>query len=361
MQGGEQVTAIPFAYKINKAVQNIKIGDRVKKVADIHTSAGRKQIKAHGTYDIGGKSLGRFMGFEDIMTVSTHEEAIWAAPIAKNTNKVLVRGETTFAAQEDAWMELGRLGVDFEYAIIVNPDDLNTTSLACSPGYDTFDDQFHIPALSAVTAEIAAYRDAYVITEYEPSTHDIGDMDHDLNSRAIGYYLALRNATERFGIPRNVALVGSASAVPQFQLPDQTNSDPENVEGDLLVNCDVIYGFLGDDQYYMDSAVGRFVNLNVQGMSNQVVRTFMFDRFDTNVDDELLRKISRETGGRYYRARDVMTMERIYREIDDKKLTELSRAGHGKYHELAPLFILSALGLYFIEMVLKNTIFLKIP
>jgi hypothetical protein len=30
----------------------------------------------------------------------------------------------------------------------------------------------------------------------------------------------------------------------------------------------------------MDSAVGRLVNLNVQGLSNQIVRTYLYDRFD---------------------------------------------------------------------------------
>ncbi|RLF66090.1 MAG: hypothetical protein DRN57_07795 [Thermoplasmata archaeon] len=236
-----------------------------------------KEVKVFDVFDMGGTSLARFRGFEDILTVANYEEALWASAIARRTNRVLVEGPSTYGSQEEAWNELRGLGVPFEYVMVVNPLDCSVETLHGSPGYDTFDDQFHIPALSAVAGEVAAYRDAYVLTDYTPSTEEIGYMDTELNRRAIGYYEALRGAVEIHGLPSYVTLVGSASAVPQFQLPDETNADPENVEGDMLVNSDVMYGFLTDDLYYMDAAVGRLVNLNVQGMSNQIVRTFLYD------------------------------------------------------------------------------------
>ncbi len=241
------------------------------------------QVKVAGKYDMGPLSLGRFKGFDGLLTVKDHEEGLWAAPIARLTNKVLVGGPSTFGSQDEAWSELRELDVPFDYVMVVNPDDLSVQTLGSSPGYNGSDDKFHIPALSAVAGEVAAYRSAYVLTEYSPSTQEIGDMDLELNSRAIGYYLALKEASLENGIPTYVTLVGSASAVPQFQLPDQTSSDPNGVEGDFLVSSDVAYGFLGDDPYYMDSAVGRLVNLNVQGMSNQIVRTYMFDSFKDTV------------------------------------------------------------------------------
>lgn len=230
-----------------------------------------------GIYTMEGMEMGDFMGFDGLLTVETYEEALWASPIAKNLDLAMVKGPSTYKTQDDAWNEMMTLRIPFDYVMIANHMDYTVESLGESPGYDTFDDQFHIPALSAVTGEVAAYRDAYVMTEYTPSTEEIGYMDTTLNQRAIGYYLELKEAVAIHGIPKYVALVGSASAVPQFQLPDETNADPNNVEGDLLVSSDVMYGFLGDDLYYMDSAVGRFVNLNVQGMSNQVVRTFLYN------------------------------------------------------------------------------------
>lgn len=231
-----------------------------------------------GVYGMEGQELAEFMGFEGVLTVASYEEALWAASIAKNSNRVMIRGPSSFSSQEEAWSELRQMGVPFDYVMVANPMDYSTEALHFSPGYDTFDDQFHIEGISAVTGEVAAYRDAYVLTQYTPSQENIGDMDLELNQRAIGYYLELRKAVDSYGIPSYVTLVGSASAVPQFQLPDQTNADPNNVEGDLLVSSDVAYGFLTDDLYYMDSAVGRLVNLNVQGMSNQIVRTYLYDR-----------------------------------------------------------------------------------
>ncbi|MFO8051826.1 MAG: C25 family cysteine peptidase [Thermoplasmatota archaeon] len=238
------------------------------------------QVNVDLVLDMGPDTIARFQGFDGIITVEDSEEALWASTIAKRTNKVLVKGERTYGSQEEAWTELHTMGVPFDYVMVANPLDVSTEMLHSSPGYDEFDDQFHIPSLSAVAGEVAAYRDAYVLTQYEASQDEIGDMDLELNQRAIGYYQELRTAVEKYGIPKYVTLVGSASAVPQFQLPDQTSAEEENVEGDLLVSSDVAYGFLGDDMYYMDSAVGRLVNLNVQGMSNQIVRTYLYHQHE---------------------------------------------------------------------------------
>ena len=242
------------------------------------------QVNVYGYYDMSPMSIARFKGFDGIMTVATYEEALWAASIAALKNLAMVKGPPTYDSQEEAWTQLRNEGVPFEYVIVTNPMDLSTDTLGRVPGYDEADDMFHIPALSAVAAEVAAYRGAYVLTQADPSTEEVGDMDLELNSRAIGYYLDLKEASNKYGIPSYVTLVGSASAVPQFQLPDQTSSEEENVEGDGLVSSDVAFGFLGDDPYYMDSAVGRLVNLNLQGLSNQIVRTYLYDRFDDTVE-----------------------------------------------------------------------------
>jgi hypothetical protein len=128
-----------------------------------------------------------------------------------------------------------------------------------------------------VAAEIAAYRQAYVMTDYEPSTEELGYMDPELNSRAIGISMGLREMNAEFGPIEYICLVGSAEAVPQFLLPDETDSDPNSVEGDGHVESDVLYGFLDDDIYVMDAAVGRIINYNVQGASNQISRTLGYD------------------------------------------------------------------------------------
>jgi hypothetical protein len=138
-------------------------------------------------------------------------------------------------------------------------------------GYDLYDSQFHIPALSVVAPELSAYHEAYVITRAPLSTREIGKMDIELNKRSIGMYLKVKEVAATYGPPEYICIVGSAAAVPQFQLPG-------NGDGDDLVNCDVIFGFLDDDKYTMDAAVGRIVNLNVQGASNMLVKTYLYNR-----------------------------------------------------------------------------------
>ncbi|MFW3147354.1 MAG: C25 family cysteine peptidase [Thermoplasmatota archaeon] len=246
--------------------------------------AATNQFTIDNIYDMDPSTPARFMGFDGIMTVENYEEALWAAPIAKNKNLAMVQGQRTYNSQEEAWKELRDMGIPFDYVMVVNPLDGSTEMLHRSPGYDEFDDQFHVEGISAVAAEVAAYRNAYVMTQYEASQENIGDMDLELNQRAIGYYLGLKDMVSLYGLPKYVTLVGSASAVPQFQLPDQTSDNPDNVEGDLLVSSDVAYGFLGDDPYYMDSAVGRLVNLNVQGMSNQIIRTYLYQQHEDVVE-----------------------------------------------------------------------------
>ncbi len=83
--------------------------------------------------------------------------------------------------------------------------------------------------------------------------------------------------------------------------------------------------------------------------------------YESTIDDALLREISTITGGRYFRAEDVRALRDVYITIDEMKGTDMADPGHAKYQELAPMFMLSALGLYFIETMLKNTIFLTIP
>jgi len=83
--------------------------------------------------------------------------------------------------------------------------------------------------------------------------------------------------------------------------------------------------------------------------------------FDSTIDSDLLREISSITGGRYFRAKDVRSLSNVYATIDEMKPTDMPDPGYGKYLELAPIFIMAALGLYFIEMILKNTIFMTIP
>ncbi len=83
--------------------------------------------------------------------------------------------------------------------------------------------------------------------------------------------------------------------------------------------------------------------------------------FAPSIDEQLLRDISARTGGGYFRAQDVEALTAIYERIAGMKETRMPGAEYVKYINLAPMFILSALGLCFIELVFKNTMFLTVP
>ncbi|UCE35868.1 MAG: hypothetical protein JSW00_09875 [Thermoplasmata archaeon] len=251
------------------------------------SSAVSNQLDNVEVYERTNYVLMDFKGFDGTISVGSYEEALWVAPLANVENKMITMGKSTYKYQEDVWGELASKGVDANYVIVTNPEDY-LTDIFYSEGTSYKDDgepsegtpfnaTFHIPSLSAVAAEMAAFHQAYVLTHYEPSFEEIGYMDTEVNSRAIGLYLKLKEVYQEYGPTEYICLVGSAEAVPQFKLPDESSSDPASVEGDHIVECDAIYGFLGDDKYFMDSAVGRIINKNVQGASNQIARTFAYD------------------------------------------------------------------------------------
>ena len=253
----------------------------------------KDQVDGVVRYNITNNVLAKFKGYSGVLDVNSYAEALWASPVARVENKVIRLGRTTFRSQEDAWDRLRSHGISANYIVVTNPYDLSTDLLRENcPYYDEYDSNFHTPALSCVAAEIAAYHRAYVLTDIEPTTEktytfenpNFDDTNYELNARASGYYLALKGMSRDYYFPDQndtqisifqespeyVCIVGSAAAVPQFQIPG-------NGDGDDLVNCDVMYGFLDDDNGKMDAAVGRIVNYNVQGASNQIAKTLGYD------------------------------------------------------------------------------------
>jgi Ca-activated chloride channel family protein len=95
------------------------------------------------------------------------------------------------------------------------------------------------------------------------------------------------------------------------------------------------------------------VEENVKGKKSPATNNFL--------DEELLRRIATETGGEYFRARDKLSLQSIYGQIDkmEKSKIEIQSLRH-YYDEFIPL-LLAALGLLFIELILRFTILRKFP
>jgi len=95
------------------------------------------------------------------------------------------------------------------------------------------------------------------------------------------------------------------------------------------------------------------VQENIKGKKTKATDNFL--------DEELLRKIASETGGEYFRARDKLGLQNIYEQIDkmEKSKVEVQSLRHYT-EEFVPLLLI-ALGLLFLELVLRFTIFRKFP
>jgi len=80
-----------------------------------------------------------------------------------------------------------------------------------------------------------------------------------------------------------------------------------------------------------------------------------------SLDEESLKKIAEQTGGRYFRATDSDSLKQIYAQIDSLEKSEVKWIDHSEYRELFPLFLVSALLLVVIETILTQTCLQRVP
>lgn len=100
------------------------------------------------------------------------------------------------------------------------------------------------------------------------------------------------------------------------------------------------------------------------GMAPYPVQTpfgIQYQNVEVKIDEESLQEIAKITDGKYFRATSNKKLKEIYQEIDELEkskidVTEFSR----RNEEFLPLALL-ALGLVFLELILRYTIFRSIP
>jgi Ca-activated chloride channel family protein len=79
------------------------------------------------------------------------------------------------------------------------------------------------------------------------------------------------------------------------------------------------------------------------------------------LDEELLRKIATETGGRYFRALDREGLKHIYQQIDTMEKSKVEITTFKKYEDYFPVLLLAALGILFLEMIFRFTLLKRFP
>ena len=86
-----------------------------------------------------------------------------------------------------------------------------------------------------------------------------------------------------------------------------------------------------------------------------------YARVEVDIDEETLKKIAQETGGRYFRATNRQSLMEIYSEIDLLETTEIEVKQYTRYGELFLWPLSAAALLLLIEAGLSYTVFRKIP
>ena len=75
------------------------------------------------------------------------------------------------------------------------------------------------------------------------------------------------------------------------------------------------------------------------------------------IDEETLKYIAKETGGKYFRATDINGLSSIYSEIDKLEKSEIEIREYNEYIELYGFFLIPAFILSMIREILRLIVF----
>ena len=103
------------------------------------------------------------------------------------------------------------------------------------------------------------------------------------------------------------------------------------------------------------------IGMAQEGYTPVQEKTRKTTKSNETIDETLLKKIALETGGEYFRARDKKGLKEIYDRIDKLEKVKIEQSAFKRTEEKFLLFVLLALGLLFLEMLLKFTVLKKFP
>ena len=83
----------------------------------------------------------------------------------------------------------------------------------------------------------------------------------------------------------------------------------------------------------------------------------LFRMQQVEIDEDLLRFIASETGGRYFRATNNSKLQEIYDEIDQLEKTKIEELKYTSFDEKYRIFVFIAGGLLLLEFLMSNTLF----
>lgn len=106
------------------------------------------------------------------------------------------------------------------------------------------------------------------------------------------------------------------------------------------------------------------IGVGTEGSAPVPVQTpggIVMQREQVNIDEKLLTQIATETGGKYFRAKDNITLKSIYSEIDKLEKSRIEVTALRRFNEKFVPFALAAIILLALEVMLRYTVFRKFP
>jgi Ca-activated chloride channel family protein len=86
-----------------------------------------------------------------------------------------------------------------------------------------------------------------------------------------------------------------------------------------------------------------------------------YQQAEVQIDEDLLKEISKRTGGKYFRATNNKSLEDIYKEIDKLEKTKIDETSYEQFAEEYMPFAIAAGILLMLEFLLNYTVFRKNP
>jgi Ca-activated chloride channel family protein len=79
------------------------------------------------------------------------------------------------------------------------------------------------------------------------------------------------------------------------------------------------------------------------------------------LDEDVLKRISDLTNGRYFRATDSQSLRNIYQQIDKLEKSEVEKKGYREYKELFAALLIVALVLLAFDVIMRGTFLMTLP
>jgi Ca-activated chloride channel family protein len=106
------------------------------------------------------------------------------------------------------------------------------------------------------------------------------------------------------------------------------------------------------------------IGVGTKGMAPYPFQTnygIQYQNIEVQIDEDLLRNIAQTTGGEYFRATDKQKLDEIYKQIDRLEKSKIDVTKFTKKKEEYLVFALLAAGFFLLEILLKLTVYKKIP